>query len=120
VTTQDADVNTTVLVSNQSFDVNPVDVEICIDGRVVVQDMFDVQGDQLPQHNWQQYHLRLDKGSHSLVARSEKGQAQLNTTFEVPDVHTVTIAYWFGRRSARSMPQGYFTIECGPGQVSTM
>ncbi len=118
--TQDADGNVTLLVSNQSFDVSPVDIEISIDEQVVVRDKFDVQGDQPPQHNWQQYHLRLDDGPHSLVAKSEKGQAQLHTMFEVAGAHSVAIAYWLNRRSARSKLKGFFTVESEPRQVATM
>jgi hypothetical protein len=120
MTTQKVDSNVTLLVSNQSFDINPIDIEISIDEDVVVQDEFDVQGDQPPQHNWQQYHLCLDDGQHSLVAKSEKGQAQLHTMLEVAGACTLTIAYWYDRRSAGSKPNGFFTVECGPGQVGTM
>ena len=117
--TQDPHGNVTLLISNQSFDVNPVDIKVSIDGQVVVQDKFDVQGDQPPQHNWQQYHLRLEDGPHSLVAKSKKGQAQLHTTFEVVGRHTLTIAYWHGR-SAKSKPEEYFTVESGPRGAATM
>lgn len=120
MTKQDMNANITLLASNQSFDVNPVDIEILIDGRVVVQDEFNVEGDQPPQHNWQQYQLRLDDGSHSLVAKSDKGQAQLKTTFKIPGVQTITVAYWYGRRSARSKSKGYFTVEYGLHQAATM
>ena len=45
---QHMDDNVTLLVSNQSFDIDPVDIEISIDGQAIVQDALDVQGDQLP------------------------------------------------------------------------
>lgn len=120
MTKQDAHDNMTLLVSNQSFDVTPVDIKISIDGQVIVKDDFDVQGDQLPQHNWQRYHLRIEDGSHSLAAESKKGKAQERITFEVSGLHTVTIAFWHGSRSVRSKPEGYFTVESGPRQVATM
>jgi hypothetical protein len=117
---QDSHGNVTLLISNQSFDVNPVDIKVSIDGQVIVKDKFDVQGDQPPQHNWRQYHLRLEDGPHSLAVDSKKGQAQLRTTFEVAGRHTLAIAYWHGRRSAKSKPEGYFTIESGPREAATM
>lgn len=109
-----------LLVSNQSFDVDPVDIEIRIDGRVVVQDEFRVAGDQLPQHNWQRHEVRLAAGSHRVAATSERGKAHSDATFEMPGIQTVTVAYWHGLRSAAGEPEGYFTIECRPGEVATM
>jgi hypothetical protein len=44
----------------------------------------------------------------------------LHTTFEVAGEPTVTIAYWYGRRSPKSKPKGYFTVEIGPSHVATM
>jgi hypothetical protein len=120
MTRQDTHDNVTLLVSNQSFDVNPVDIKVSIDGKTIVKDKFDVQGEQPPQHNWRQYHLRLEDGPHSLVAESKKGRAQLQTPFEVAGQHTILIAYWHGRRSARGKSEGYFTVESGPRQVATM
>ena len=121
MTTQAAPPGTVaLLVSNQSFDVNPVDIAISIDGQAVVQGEFDVQGDQPPQHNWRRYDLQLEDGAHALVAKSSKGQAQQHTTFQLPGVRTITIAYWYGRRSARSKSEGYFTVQAGPDQPATM
>jgi hypothetical protein len=117
---QPMDDNVTLLVSNQSFDIDPVDIEISIDGQVIVQDEFDVQGDQLPQHNWQQYHLRLNDGLHSLVVKSEKGQAEQQAKFAVAGAHSCTIAFWYDHRSSRSKPKGFFTVRCGQRQVATM
>lgn len=118
--TQHPSNNLTLLVSNQSFDVNPVDIEIQIDGKVVVQDKFDVQGNGLPQHNWQQYYLRLADGRHSLLVASKKGQAQLQTHFDTKGQHTVMIAYWNNSRSANRKTKGHFTVESSPGPVATM
>lgn len=112
--------NVTLLVSNQSFDVNPVDITVAIDGREVVQDELDVQGDQPPQHNWRQYHLRLEDGPHSLDVRSKKGQAQLHTTFDVAGRHTLGIAYWHGGRPGQGKRGGHFTVESGPRPIATM
>jgi len=120
MTRQDTHDNVTLLVSNQSFDVNPVDIKVSIDGQVIVQDKFDVRGDQPPQHNWRHHHLRLEDGPHSLVVESKKGQARLDTTFRVAGRHTLTIAFWYGGRSVKSKPEGHFTVESGPRQVATM
>jgi len=107
-------------VSNQSFEVSPVDIAISIDGQTIVQGEFDVQGDQPPQHNWHRYDLRIEEGPHELVAKSSKGRAQLRTSFEMPGVQTITIAYWCGRRQPGKESEGYFTIEFGSNQAATM
>jgi hypothetical protein len=112
--------NVTLLISNQSFDVNPVDIQVSIDGKAIVADEFDVQGDQPPQHNWRQYDLRLEDGTHELVVQSRKGKAQLDTAFAVAGRHALTIAYWYGRRSPRRKSEGYFTVESRPRPVATM
>jgi hypothetical protein len=100
----------TLLISNQSFDINPVDIEIKIDGEVVVKDNFNVQQGQLSQHNWQQYHLQLSRGSHQLVATSKKGKAQLQTELKIEAAQTSMIAYW-KNQSKNQKQKAHFTIE---------
>jgi len=110
----------TLLVSNQSFDVNPVDIEIAINGTVVMRGEFDVAGELPPQHNWTRYSLPLKDGSHRIDARSETGRARLHANFEVPGVRAITIAFWHGRRPTGSKSEGYFTVDFGARPAATM
>ena len=103
--------NVTLLISNQSFDIDPVDIEIRIDGDVVVKDNFNVQKGELAQHNWQQYHLHLSNGSHQLTATAKKGKAQLQTELLVEGTQTVMIAYWKNSRLDNQKQKAHFTIE---------
>jgi hypothetical protein len=112
--------NVTLLVSNQSFAVDPVEIEIAVDGEVVVRDAFEVAGDQPPQHNWREYHPRLQPGTHRLVATANDG-AELETTFEVAGDHTIAVAHWTEQSSAAGTePKGYFTVESEPRPIAMM
>lgn len=120
MTSTDSSDPVTLLVSNQSFDVNPVDIEISIDGRVVVRGEFDVSGEQPPQHNWARYPMQLEDGSHRLTASSKTGRARLDTNFETPGVRSITVAFWHGRRPPGGDSEGYFTVDTGARPAATM
>ena len=70
----------TLMVSNQSFDLDPVDVTVRIDDVVVVRDDFRVEG----QHTWVPFDLALDPGPHSLVARTTAGDTEIETALVAP------------------------------------
>ncbi|MDH5502572.1 MAG: hypothetical protein OEY98_00925 [Acidimicrobiia bacterium] len=62
-------------VSNQSYEDPDIQINVTIDGEVVVDDRFLVDN----QHNWVPYLLRLSPGKHLLRAESSTG-----ATFEGP------------------------------------
>ena len=109
-----------LLVSNQSFDVDPVDIEVTVDGEVVASGGFTVGGDQPPQHNWHRYELRLAAGEHVLVAWSPTDGARSEVRFDVPDVQTVTVAFWHGDRPGGAGRGGFFTVDAGSASPATM
>ena len=80
----------TLYVSNQSFDRGLVDIRIEIDGREVVHDDFAVEN----QHNWVEHTLRLEPGRHTLVARSQRGDAILRQEFGVRGRTWMVVDYW--------------------------
>jgi hypothetical protein len=80
----------TLYVSNQSFDRSLVDIRIEIDGREVVHDDFAVEN----QHNWVEYPLRLETGRHTLLARTEQGDAVLNERFMVRGRTWMVVDFW--------------------------
>jgi hypothetical protein len=88
---RDATGNFTLHVSNQSFAISPVDITIYFDGKKALEDDFDVGN----QHNWVSYTFRLSKGTHELVAVSEKGGARINERFEIEDEHWAVVDYWY-------------------------
>lgn len=66
-------------VSNQSFDDERVRLTVAVDGVVVVDDDFDVEG----QHTWIRFPLAMRSGAHEVTASSDTG-AELTESFRVP------------------------------------
>jgi hypothetical protein len=102
----------TLLISNQCFEINPVDIVVSIDGQVIVQEKCDVQGDGLAQHNWQRHPLYLEAGEHLLEAESKLGRARLEANFLVVDTLTLSLAFWC-KRQQRRRSEGFFTLDHG-------
>lgn len=67
----------------------PVDIQIAIDGDIVVQDAFETD------NVFTRYHFRLPQGQHHLVAESERGQARIEEDIFVHSTLHVGIAYWY-------------------------
>ena len=88
---QDKNGNFVLYVSNQSFDVSPVDILIHIDGKEAVSSDFAVGN----QHNWVQHTFQLAPGKHQLVAVSQKGKARVEREFEIVDKHWAVVDYWY-------------------------
>ena len=85
------DGNFTLYVSNQSFDIDPVDIDIRIDGRLAVSDEFYVEG----QHSWHTFKFALGTGSHRITARSDLGAAALDESFLVEGDHWAVVDFWY-------------------------
>ncbi len=101
---QNPDGNFVLYVSNQSFAITPVDIEIDIDGKHAIQDEFDVTGNSVPQHNWIRFIFRLSPGTHKIRASSKHGEARIKEGFRVEAKHWAVLEYWY-----------YPTIEGGTG-----
>lgn len=112
--------NVELVISNQSFDINPVDIEILVDGNKIVSENFFVEGNQPVQHNWQRHRISLDDGEHRLKVSSQKGLAQIEKTLHVKNTLTVTIAYWDNSLPGKKKSKGFFTIDSGEKRVATM
>lgn len=82
----------TLYVSNQSFEDPTVGITITIDGDVVVDEDFDVEG----QHNWIRFEPDVAPGRHTVHAVSTTG-AELTTEFTLPagEPRWAVIDYWF-------------------------
>jgi hypothetical protein len=68
-TADPASANVVLWVSNQSFVDDSVRITVTIDGRTVVDQDFDVEG----QHNWIQFPLAADPGPRALTITSDTG-----------------------------------------------
>lgn len=103
---QDPNGNFILYVSNQTFEISPVDIKILIDGRWAIQENFEVGN----QHNWKQFQFQLSKGKHLIKAESVKGEAVLEKEFEITDKHWAVLDYWVDIKAARYPVPKYFTF----------
>ncbi len=117
---QEQETNVELVISNQSFDTDPVDIEILVDGKQILNEKFHVDGDQPAQHNWKRHRISLVDGPHILTVSSKKGQAKMEKKLQVIKSLTVTIAYWDTGQPNDKISKGFFTIDSGENKVATM
>ncbi len=79
----------TLYVANQSFDVNPVDIKVTIDGVTVAAGAFYAGGGR----SWRRYDVRVAAGRHVLRALTRKGGAALKREFAVTGPRWAAVAY---------------------------
>ena len=97
----DPDGNFVLYVSNQSFELDPVDIVIEIDGEQIIDGEFEVGN----QHNWKRYVLRLSPGRHTLTAQSTDGDATLEKSFVVSGRRWAVLNYWYYTEASGSPPE---------------
>jgi hypothetical protein len=86
------DPNFVLYVSNQSFDIDPVDIEVRIDGNLAVEGDFLVGS----QHSWHQFPFALPPGSHGLSAETAAGDVALSDIFEVASsARYAVLDFWY-------------------------
>jgi len=78
-------------VSNQSFDLDPVDILVKIDGITVIDDEFLVKG----QHNYHHFEFLLKPGTHTIYAESIKGKSQLSKEFVIEKELWASLNFWY-------------------------
>lgn len=81
----------TLYVSNQSFDLSEVDIEIRIDGRLAVTGDFHVEG----QHTWIPFDFELAPGPHELRAATRIGGVDLEQAFEMDARKWGVLSFWY-------------------------
>lgn len=106
------DGNFVLYVSNQSFDMDPVDISIEIDGVRVIERSFEVKD----QHNWKEFALQLTPGSHEIRAHSARGAATLTRSFVVDGKHWAVVDFWYndGTSGTPTDPMFTFAIDDEP------
>lgn len=98
--------NLVLYVSNQSFDVDPIEITIEIDGVQLIDQAFEVES----QHNWQEFVVQLSPGSHTLKARSPATGAVLVEDFVLEDRHWAVVDFWYHDGSSGSPVDPMFTF----------
>lgn len=89
------DGNFTLYVSNQSLSLNPVDISVYVDGKKLLDKEFDVNGKKMIQHAWYEFKYKLPAGKHKLRAFSTRGDAKIETEFEIGQKNWATLDYWY-------------------------
>jgi len=87
-------------VSNQSFDVTPVDIKVTIDDKVVADQSFEVGN----QHTWKEFPLVLSKGRHKLHVESMKGQSVLDKELDIKNRHWAALDFWYSEKERGGAP----------------
>jgi len=110
---QNGDGNFVLYVSNQSGDINPVDIRVHIDGKLAVDRTFDVAGGRGFQHNWIRFQFALDAGKHTLSVVTVKGGSALAKEFEIGKRKWAVINFFTGpvRGESLDTPTGRFTFD---------
>jgi hypothetical protein len=110
---QDENGNFALYVSNQSFDISPVDVNIMIDDVVYINLEYDV-GDQ---HEYFSYRFMLSPGTHTMKVVSVKGDAMYQGDFEIVDSARGVVEYWYYSETDSNPTPRKFNVSFGPDEL---
>ncbi|HVM73588.1 MAG TPA: hypothetical protein VMU13_01775 [Candidatus Paceibacterota bacterium] len=104
-----------ITVQNTSSSINPLDVSISIDGKVVVNKNFAYEPEEQnvvtinPQNDPNSIDVPLSLGTHHITITSQKGDANLDTDFHVTSssdgFQTASIEYFYGSYPDSKYPQ---------------
>ena len=97
----------TLLVSNQSFDLSQVDIEIRIDDQLAVTGDFLVEG----QHTWIPFDFDLAPGPHQLRVASEFGGATLEQEFDMDARKWGVVSFWYYAAGSPEPTPRQFTFQ---------
>ncbi len=101
----------TLYVSNQSVDIDPVDVRVEIDGELVVSDYFRVGSG----HFFEPFTLALANGKHHIRIWSERGKVELSKDFTLSGEDTGVVTFWHNPGSEYNATRRLdFESETGP------
>ncbi len=89
----------TLYVANQSFDLNPVDIKVTLDGVKVLEGIFFAGYGR----SWRRYEVELAAGAHVLRAMSRKGGVGLKRRFDVAGGRWAAVAFRY-RSPAHDKP----------------
>ena len=93
----------TLLISNQSFDLDPVDIRVELDDQLAVTGDFVVEG----QHTWVPFELDIAPGTHTIDVTTADANATLSQTFQMDDRKWGTVMFWFYEGGAEPTPPSF-------------
>ncbi len=78
-------------IGNRAFEPGAIDIRVEIDGRTVVQEVFEIDI-QVP---YTRFRLDLTPGKHRLKAETRRGQAILEREISIPEESHITMSYYY-------------------------
>lgn len=78
-------------VSNQSFDISPIDIDVWLEGTHVVAGGFEVEG----QHNWILFDLAVPAGTRALHAEGLGGSVVIDEAVAIPEERWGVLDFWY-------------------------
>ena len=105
----------TLYISNQSLAIDSVDIQVEIDGEMVVSDNFYIGS----AHTFVPFELSLEQGMHKIDIWTVRGDADLSTEFELVDHDTGVIMDWYHPKSYfnSTPPKFDFLTQKGPPAI---
>ena len=91
----------TLYISNQSFDLDPVDIEVHLDGELAVTGDFVVNS----QHTWIEFQFDVPPGDHMLTAETRVGGTQLASPFVMDDRKWGVLNFWYYASGPEPTPE---------------
>jgi hypothetical protein len=84
--------NFVLYVSNQSFEIDPVDIDVFVDGELAVEGDFLVGS----QHTWHMFEFELAPGEHTIRAVTSAGDTRLSDTVDITDqTRYAVVNFWY-------------------------
>ena len=98
----------TLFVSNQSFDLDPVDIEIELDDQLAVTGNFEVGS----QHSWFEFEFALASGNHEIRVTTADADTALDKPFEISGRKYGVVNFWYYEAGSPepTPPQFSFTV----------
>ena len=91
VTSEDAEGNLVIFVSNQSAERPEVDIKIEIDDSTMINGLFEKE----THHNWHYYTFNIPEGEHTIKAITREGETSLIEKFTLEEKLWIAIGYFY-------------------------
>ena len=88
--------NFVLYLSNQSFDIDPVDIRAYIDNKLAVNKEFFC----VNQHNWVKFQFNIKNGNHKLYCVADKGNVNIDTTFNLSESPYCVVEFWYYKKTS--------------------